>query len=477
MDTQCNKTQLEFQGIGRRKVQADFEGGHLTSDGGVLLLREIDDRLGITKKLAQCFTDYRDSEAIDHSVKELLRQRIYGIVLGYEDLNDHNRLLRDVLFAIALGKKDAEGKKRRRKSDKGKALASASTLNRVELTSKNANSDERYKKVKHDERQIEALLPTLFLDSYAQAPAEVILDFDATDDPLHGDQEGRFFHGYYDCYCYLPLYVTCDDHLLVSQLRESNQDASAGSVEVLEMLTRRIRERWPHTRIIIRADSGFCRDAIMTWCESNQVYYLLGLAKNQRLLDRIISQQFCAHARHLMTGAPARVFTDFYYCTKDSWAVERRVIAKAEHLRHGANPRFIVTNLPVEYATPQALYEDVYCARGEMENRIKEQQLDLFSDRTSSHTMRANQLRLWFSSFAYALVSAIRRLGLNNTRMAKATCGTIRLKLLKIAARVKVSVRRFAVHFASACPCKDVFIHALQSIQALPNTQAHPLRL
>ncbi len=468
MNTQCTGMQLEFQGVGRRKVQGAFDGGHVTSDGGVLLLREMDERLGLTKQLAQCFTDHRDPELIEHSVEELLAQRIYGIALGYEDLNDHNDLLRDPLLAIALGKEDVEGQNRRRDADKGKSLASASTLNRMELTHAKANSTGRYKKVVHYPDKIKALLPEVFLDSYSAAPTEIVLDFDATDDPIHGTQEGLFFHGYYDCYCYMPLYVTCDEHLLVSTLRKSNQDASAGTVDVLQMLVYRIRERWPGVRIIVRADSGFCRDAIMTWCEANHVYFVLGLAKNARLLDRIVRQQFDAHARHLLTGAPTRVFTDFQYSTKDSWTVERRVIAKAEHLRGGANPRFIVTNLPQDYATPRVLYEEFYCARGDMENRIKEQQLDLFADRTSCRTMRANQLRMWFSSFAYVLVSAIRRVALKDTRMSRATCGTIRLKLFKIGARIKVSVRRFVIHLASACPYQDVFTRALQNIQSYP---------
>ncbi len=468
MNTQCTGTPLEFQGVGRRKVQADFDGGHLTSDGGALLLSEMDKRLGLTKQLAQCFSDFRDPALIEHSVEALLGQRIYGIALGYGDLNDHNDLMRDPLLAISLGKEDVEGMNRRRDADKGKVLASASTLNRMELTPSDANGGSRYKKLVFHQEKIEALFPKVFLDSYAKAPAEIILDFDATDDPIHGDQEGRFFHGYYDCYCYLPLYVTCADHLLVAKLRESSQDASAGALEVLQMLVSCIRERWPDTRIIVRADSGFCRDAIMKWCEENNVYYLLGLAQNQRLLENITRQQFMAHVRHLLTGAPTRVFAQFQYRTRDSWSAERRVIAKAEHLRGGPNPRFIVTNLPEDYASPKDLYEKVYCARGEMENRIKEQQLDLFADRTSSHTMRANQLRLWFSSLAYVLVSAIRRISLKETRMSQATCGTIRLKLFKIGARVKVSVRRFIVHLASACPYQDVFVQALKNIQAYP---------
>ncbi|MCK5862760.1 MAG: IS1380 family transposase [Candidatus Hydrogenedentes bacterium] len=468
MITQCTETQLEFQGIGRRKVQADFEGGHVTSDGGALLLSEMDKSLGLINRFSQCFTDYRESERVEHKLEALLGQRIYGIALGYEDLNDHDDLLRDPLLAMALGKKDVEGKNRHRNSDKGKALASSSTLNRVELTPADASGTARYKKIVYHPEEVEILFTDVFLDSYTEAPEEIILDFDATDDPIHGNQEGRFFHGYYDCYCYIPLYVTCNDHLLVAKLREANQDASAGSVEILEILVRRIRARWPDVRIVMRADSGFCRDAIMTWCEENDVYFVVGLAKNKRLLNSIVNQQFSAHVRHLLTGTPTRVFTDFQYKTLNSWTVDRHVIAKAEHLRGGPNPRFIVTNLPQDYATPKDLYENIYCARGEMENRIKEQQLDLFADRTSSHTMRANQLRLWFSSLAYVLVSAIRRVALKGTRLAKATCGSIRLKLFKIPARVKISIRRFLIQLTTACPYQDVFRQALKNIQSYP---------
>lgn len=468
MSTQCPEFQFEFQEIGRRKVQASFDGGHISSDSGALLLRELDERLQLTKRIAQCFTDHRDPELIEHSLEALIRQRIYGIGLGYYDLNDHNDLLRDCLLALTLGKEDIEGEHRRRESDKGKALASASTLNRIELTPPDAGADARYKKVVYNSEKIESLLVDIFLELFTPSCDEIILDFDATDDPIHGQQEGRFFNGYYDCYCYLPLYVTCGDHLLVSKLRQSDKDASNGTVEILSMLVHRIRKHWPHIRITVRADSGFCRDAIMTWCEANRVYFVLGLAQNKRLLDRIVNQQFSAHVRHLLTGAPARVFTDFQYSTKDSWTIPRRVIAKAEQLRGGANPRFIVTNLPEEYATPKALYEDVYCARGDMENRIKEQQLDLFADRTSSHTMRANQLRLWFASLTYVLMSALRRISLKGTCMAKATCGTIRLKLFKIGATIKVSVRRFVISMAGACPYKDIFAQALRNIHAYP---------
>ena len=471
MNTECTASQLEFQGLGRRTVLGAFDGGHISSDGGALLLRELDMRLGITQKLAGCFTDHRDPERIEHSVLDLLRQRVYGIALGYEDLNDHDDLKWDPLLALALNKTDVEGKGRRRESDCGKVLASSSTLNRLELTPSAVESSTRYKKIVHHRDKLEALFVDVFLDSFDEAPEEIVLDFDATDDAVHGDQEGKFYHGYYGSYCYLPLYVTCGEHLLVAKLRTANRDGADGSTEVLTYLVERIRQRWPNVRIIVRADSGFTRDGFMGWCESHDVYYLLGLAKNQRLLKKIGKELANAHIRHLLTGVAARVFTHFHYRTLNSWSRQRRVIAKAEHLRHKANPRFIVTNLPEDYATPAALYETHYCARGEMENRIKEQQLDLFADRTSTHTLRANQLRLWFSSTAYLLTSALRRIALKGTRLAKATSGTIRLKLLKIGAQLKRSVRRILIHFASACPYQDVFR------QAWKNLPRHPLRI
>ena len=307
-----------------------------------------------------------------------------------------------------------------------------------------------------------------FLDSFEEAPEEIVLDFDATDDPVHGDQEGKFFHGYYGCYCYLPLYVTCGDHLLVAKLRTSDRDAADGAPEVLAYLVQRIRARWPKVRIIARGDSGFARDALMAWCESHRVYYLLGLARNSRLLKTIGKELMQAREQFERTQHASRVFTHFHYRTLKSWSRSRRVIAKAEHLAKGANPRFIVTNLPQAYAEPKRLYEKHYCARGDMENRIKEQQLDLFADRTSTHTMRANQLRLWFSSTAYVLMSALRRIALKGTQLAKATCGTIRLKLLKIGAHIKISTRRILIHFASACPYQDAFHHAWGNLQHYP---------
>ena len=349
-----------------------------------------------------------------------------------------------------------------------KALASSSTLNRLELTPSDANAQSRYKKVVYNADMIEELFVDIFIDSFVQAPREIILDFDATDDPTHGQQEGRFFNGYYDCYCYMPLYVTCGDHLLVAQLRPGNQGASTGSLEVLQRLVARIRKRWPHVRILFRGDAGFMGDAIMTWCEANTVKYVIGLSRNARLLKRIRLQQYEAKCLYEQTDKAARVFTEFKYHTRKSWTRSRRVIAKAEHLRKGANPRFIVTNLSGSEIQSRELYEDLYCARGDMENRIKEQQLDLFSDRTSTHTLRANQLRLWFSSFAYVLVSVLRRIGLKGTRMAKSTCGTIRLKLFKIGARITLSVRRFMIHLASDCPYQDVFWQALKNIYRYP---------
>lgn len=468
MKTECTSVQVEFQGLGRRKVQAAFDGGPISSDGGALLLREADARLGITERLARCFTDHRDQDAVEHSVLDLVRQRVYGIALGYEDLNDHNDLKWDPLLALALGKQDVEGKERHRERDQGKVLASASTLNRLELTPADAGSHSRYKKIVADPERMEEVPVEVFVDSHEEPPKEIVLDLDATDDPLHGNQEGRFFHGYYRCYCYLPLYVTCGDHLLFAKLRTSDRDASDGATEVVAFLVERIRQRWPHVRIIVRGDSGFARDDLMTWCEEHGVYYVLGLAKNTRLLKKLGPEMVQAQHEHERTGQAERFFAQFSYRTRTSWSCARRVIGKAEHLKKGPNPRFVVTNLPEEYAGPRYLYEECYCARGDMENRIKEQQLDLFADRTSSHTMRANQLRLWFSSFAYLLVSATRRVGLRGTRLAKATCGSIRLKLFKIGAQVAISVRRIVIHLASACPYQDVFLQAWQNLQLIP---------
>ncbi len=468
MKTECTAAQMEFQGVGRRKVEAAFDGGHLSSEGGALLLREADARFSIIERFAACFTDYRDPELVEHRLDELLRQRVFGLALGYEDLNDHDTLRLDPLMALASGKQDVQGAQRRCPEDRGKPLASPSTLNRLELTPQNADHNARYKKLVYHKERIEELLAALFLESFQEAPEELILDFDATDVPLHGEQEERFFHGYYRSYCYLPLYVTCGDELVVAKLRPANIDGCAETVPVLARLVEAIRARFPQTRIILRGDSGFCREDIMAWCESHQVYYVLGLAKNARLIKIIEDAMDRATMRRCLTGVAAREFAAFCYRTRNSWSRARRVIGKAESLPKGPNPRFIVTNLPEGYATGEDLYEKIYCARGDMENRIKEQQLDLFAGRTSTHTMRANQLRLWFSALAYVLMRRLRSIALEGTRMAKATCGTIRRNLLKIAAHIKISVRRIAIHLPTACPFQDLFVRTCKVLQHLP---------
>jgi hypothetical protein len=374
--------------------------------------------------------------------------RICGIALGYEDLVDHDELRHDPVLATLVGKLEA------RRKDCA-PLAGKSTLNRLEHAPVSAL--DRYHRIGHDPRAIEQLFVALFLEAHARPPERIILDLDATDDPLHGHQEGRFFHGYYDCYCYLPLYVFCGRHLLAAKLRRSNIDASAGALDEVERIAAQIRARWPRVKIVLRADSGFARDELMSWCEANGVDYLFGLARNDRLVGAITEDLAAAAAESLAEGGPARRFAELAWRTLNSWSRERRVVAKAEHLPEGPNPRFVVTSLPAGEILARTLYEEVYCARGEMENRIKEQQLDLFADRTSAATMRANQLRLWFASFAYVLLEALRRIGLRHSQFANATCGTIRLKLLKIGALVRISVRRIKVAMASACPYRDEY--------------------
>jgi hypothetical protein len=377
----------------------------------------------------------------------MVLQRVVGIALGYEDLNDHDELRHDPVLAALAGKLAAK------RADCA-PLAGKSTLNRLELSRPEPT---RYHKVSHDAAAIEALFVDVFLEAHRRPPAQIILDLDATDDPLHGDQEGRFFHGYYDCYCYLPLYVFCGRHLLAAKLRRSNIDASAGAVEEIARIVARIRRRWPRTRILLRGDSGFARETLMAWCEANRVDFLFGLARNERLEAAIQTELTQASQDSISFGRPARRFKDFTWSTLDSWSRTRRVVGKAEVTGGEANPRFVVTSLRPAEVSAQYLYETIYCARGEMENRIKECQLDLFADRTSAATMRANQLRLWFASMAYMLLCALRRIGLAHTQFAEATCGTIRLKLLKIGALVRISVRRIKVAMSSACPWQDEF--------------------
>jgi hypothetical protein len=446
-----------FTPVEGRRVEAAFDGGAMTSEAGAMLLGATDRQIGLVDRFASCFTDYRAPELIEHTVTSLIRQRVFGIALGYEDLIDHDQLRHDPVLAVLGGKLEA------RRADCA-PLAGKSTLNRMELSRPEPT---RYHKISYDGAAIEALFVDLFLDAHAAPPAQVILDLDATDDPLHGHQEERFFHGYYDTYCYLPLYVFCGRHLLVAKLRPANIDASAGSVDEMARLVARIRQRWPRVRILLRADSGFAREALMAWCENNGVNFLFGLAKNPRLNGEIEAELAAAQVQSQRTGQPARRFKDFIWQTRKSWSRARRVVAKAEWTGGEANPRFVVTSLTREEHETRHLYETLYCARGEMENRIKECQLDLYADRTSAHTMRANQLRLWFASMAYVLICALRTIGLANTQFARAACGTIRLKLLKIGAMVRTSVRRIKLAMPSAFPYQAEYRTAHAALTAL----------
>jgi len=468
MKTECNGKGYQLQPLGRRAVVADFEGGRITSEAGAVLLRELESKGGMVRQFAECFVDYRDRDRIEHTVEELVKQRVYGLALGYEDLNDHDRLRQDPLVALLVGKEDVEGRDRRREQDRGKALAGKSTLNRLELTPEGAGPEARYKKIGVKTEAVERFWVEMFIQSHPQAPEELVLDVDATDDPIHGEQEGRFFHGYYGEYCYLPLYIVCDGQVLCARLRSSNMDASEGVVEELKRIVGQLREAWPQVKITVRGDSGFAREALMSWCESEKVGYVLGLARNCRLEKMLEPEMEQARQEYERTGKAARCFKDFVYQTRDSWGRERRVVGKAEHLAKGPNPRFVVTSLGGEQWEARDLYERLYCARGEMENRIKEQQLDLFADRTSAETMRANQLRLWFSTLAYLLLHLLRQWALAGTDWARAQCGTLRTRLLKIGAQVRISVRRMVISLASGCPYQPVFEHAYQRLRQLP---------
>lgn len=476
--TDCNRQPLLFQPQGPRQVVADFDGGTITSDAGGLLLREVEQRFGIVRQCARCFTDHRDEEQIEFSVEELLLQRVMGLALGYEDLNDHEQLRHDPLLALLAGRADITGADRLDPRDRGKPLAGKSTLNRLELTPAGAGRTSRYKKIVAHIAQLQETLVDLFirLRSKQGVPEQLILDFDATDDPVHGNQLGRFFHGYYQNYCYLPLYAFCDGWPLLALLRPSNIDASAGTVEHLARIVPRLRQAWPDVRIIVRGDSGFCREPILRWCEEHGVDYVFGLARNARLL-RIIGKELheaqtlfeqtrAAGLSHA-AGLPhaARVFKDFDYRTQKSWSSTRRVIGKAEHLAKGSNPRFVVTSLSAERFTAQPLYEELYCARGEMENRIKEQQLFLFADRTSTHGLRSNQLRVLFSTMAYVLHKALKEFGLKGTALATAQVQTIRTRLLKIGGRIRVSVRRVLLSLSQAFPDQAVFAQVLCNLR------------
>ena len=443
--TECTGEQLSFQALGQREIVARFDGGHLTSDGGGLLLRETERRTRIIEQFAECFRDYRSPLLVEHLLGSLLGQRVMGLCLGYEDLNDHDHLRHDPLIAALVGK-----------ADPTKALAGKSTLNRLELTPA-GNGQDRYKRIVYDTAKIDRFFVEVFLQSYAVAPKRIILDLDTTDDEIHGGQEGRFFHGYYGSYCYLPLYIFCDQHLLCARLRESNVGPAEGTIDELDRIVSQIRQSWPEVEIMIRADSGFCRDDILSWCEEHGVDYVLGVARNGRLEQMIASEMDLACAEATSTGKPARRYKDLEYRTLKSWSRARRVVGKAEYLIDKRNARFVVTSRSIESVDGKTLYEDEYCARGEMENRIKEQKTFLFSDRTSAATMRANQLRLWFSSVAYLLMSALRRIGLKETDLANAQCDTIRLKLFKIGARIRVTTRKIWISLSSSYPMAALF--------------------
>jgi len=450
--TQCTQTEIEFEAHFSRSVVARFDGGTMTSDGGALLLRRTDRQLNLLPRLAACFRDERDARYISHSVSELVSQRVYGLALGYEDLSDHDQLREDPLLAVLSSKPEIGTE----------PLAGKSTLNRLELSTGTAD---RYKKIHCRTEAIDELLVNLFLEAHTHAPERIVLDLDVTDLPLHGHQEGRFFHGYYDSYCYLPLYIFCGEHLLCARLRTADQDAAAGSQAEVERIVGQIRQVWPSVQIIVRADSGFCREELMRWCEEHGISYVLGFARNARLRRWIEPQMQEAAQQHQATQQPARVFTEFVYeTTTGSWSRSRRVIAKAEYLAKGENPRFVVTNLPAEAWSAQPLYEELYCARGEMENRIKEQ-FSLFASRVSAETLRANQLRLYFSALAYVLVYGLRRLALAGTELACAQATTIRLQLLKIGAQIRVTTRKVWISLASSFPHQALFLQAWQQLR------------
>lgn len=465
--TQCTATLFPFQPLGSREVVGSFDGGKITSDAGALLLREVEAKFGFIEQFARCFTDHRDPELIEHPLPDLLKQRIFALCCGYEDLNDHDQLRLDPLLAILVGKKDPLGQERLRRRDKGKALAGKSTLNRLELTPVRANAASRYKKIVAHLDAMQNFFVDAFVQQHAVPPTRLVLDLDSTDFWLHGHQLGRFFHGYYDEYCYLPLFIYCGDHPLLALLRPANLDDSVGVRKHLGRIVDKLRRHWPGVEILVRGDSGFCREHLMRWCEENQVDYLFGMAKNKRLLRIIGGEMHEAQQRFQQTGQSCRVFKDFTYRTHKSWSRERRVVGKAEHLSKGANPRFVVTSLPAAVCEAQTLYEQTYCARGAMENHLKEQKLFLFADRVSCATMRANQVRLCLATMAYILMWALRQFGLAGTELAQAQCDTIRLKLCKIGGIIRVSVRRVWLSLSEAWPFQEVFARVWQNLRDL----------
>jgi hypothetical protein len=472
MQTQCKAQKCSFKDLGDRRVEAQFTADRITTDTGGLLIREVAEKMSLFEKTAGCFSDYRDPERREHEVGQLLAQRVIGLAQGYEDLNDHDELREDPTWATLAGKEDPTGEDRTQEADQGKPLASKATLGRLEHAPETEEETDRYHRITAQTDRLEDLFVDLFVEDLEEPDEPIVLDLDATHDPLHGDQEEKFFHGYYDCYCYLPLYIFCGEELLCAKLRRSNIDASEGCLPEIERIVERIRQKWPEAEIILRADSGFARERIMKWCEENGVDYVFGLAQNSRLKDRIEGLMARAREEAEEAGEPVRRFKSFSYSTLDSWSRKRRVVAKAEHLTDKANPRFVVSSLSEEKQAGKALYEDLYCARGEMENRIKEQQLGLFADRTSAHKMRVNQMRLWLASLAYVLIARLRKWGLQGTEWARAQARTLRSKLLKIGALVKVSVRRVFFEISKHYPKKGLFAKVLSRLQAARATVA-----
>ena len=476
--TLCTQEQIAFQRVGRRQVTGRFNGGRMSTDGGALLLREADKVLDVCGRVAACFTDYRDPSRTEHALDALVRQRVFGLVLAYEDLTDHDVIRRDSMLALACGRSDLTGAKRPRARDREYALAGSSTLNRLELGSPETARDHRYRKVAADEAKLDAVLVDAFLDMHATLREEIVIDLDATDDPVHGKQEGGEYHGYYRRYCFLPLYITCGNQVLAVRVRRSKIDSAKGALGELKRVVERIRARWPGVRITVRGDSGFCRDRIMTWCEGEKgVRYVFGLARNPRLQRRIAEDLEAAKADCVESGEASRRVRELRYRTLDSWSCERRVVGKAEWLPgpRGSNPRFVVTDIPTEELDARVLYEELYCARGEMENRIKEQQLDLFADRTCAHELRANQLRAYFSAFAGVVTEIIRRFGLIGTELERAQAGTIRGKLLKIAASIRLTTRRIWISLSSAYPWQSLFRRVARRLVAAKRLHPAPV--
>jgi hypothetical protein len=465
MQTDCSPNLFGFQDLGARKVVADFDGGMISSDAGGLILREVAVATDLLRQFSTCFLDYRNQRFVEHSVQELVSQRVMGLCLGYEDVVDHDMLRFDPLFATLCGKEDPSGVSRTHARDKGKGCAGKSTLNRLEAGEDFWHID-AVKKIVANTPEIEKFFVKAFLNNHSGRPKRIVLDLDVTDNELHGKQEGRFFHGHYDCYCYLPLYIYCGDDLLCAKLRSADVDPAEGVTEELDRIVGLIRNRWKNVQIVIRGDSGFCREQLLRWCEENGVFYVIGLQRNTRLVARIKKHLHHSCAEHARTGLPSRRYLSFYYRTRRSWSKTRRVIAKAEYTEGKENPRFLVSNLPREPRySAQKVYEEQYCPRGEMENRIKEQQLYLFADRSSCMKMAANQIRLWFSAVSYVLMNELRRRALRGTELAEATCQTIRLKLFKIGGLVRVSVRRVVVSLSTGYPYRELFMAAYRALR------------